>query len=1285
MVWALLQETVDALLETVVHRSSNSGDHDSDHDLPIPPITSPVDSPATPYSRKQPPVCPPAHSHCLKNGEKLAGAGGEGGRELLASIGESSTLSSTDLSWNELGPDGMQILMTAVLANPMTFLTYLDIHGNPLQDEGVRFLSQWIGDTEMCKLATVNLQLVGMRCEGAAYLGAALATNASLTKLNMSSNNIEAQGSEKISLGLRVNSTITDLNLRQCGLCSEGIAHIANMLQYNQSLTSLNLSSNAIDDDGATSLAATIAINKSLQTLDLSNYVKTFSPPLSAASSSPYSSPSKTNKSKIQIIRKQKSKISFGRIEDSGMEVLALSIRSNQVHLKKLILKGHWLTPKSEEEILSAVDKRRICLVEAAFPTLQQKQEDIISTMKAEREVLTSCYTPTYLRVHLCGAESESKMKMLEGWSHGQQSELQLQQQQQGSFYASMFTQQPTTRKDMPGVGTRTLLLTEKHNLLQKTVDPAIEVGVWSYSGGHDFHNIFRLHMRGAPLGVGVVCSSMVGTDNQCRSAVDIAKELYSWISLLLTYGHNARDLAVVFTNGERFDKAWKGLNPLLGEKVPGTDQSIDKSVSREEEEGGTKNMSSSTTSATPSATVKSETGTENEKETEKETESEGALTNSMHSVNLLDHSTSSSFASPERGNDKDKDKKDKRQSIESLLDASSHNQKDPTEEGASSDGEGGLGKKISKQSSIIRRKFEESIRENLSSLLGWKLTPQAYVWDEGRSHTAMHPKIDTWLRERYKTLAKHVRVPSICKILREQCLPLLRAEGMKVIDINELLKEGQKHVRCLQNLELRHACQWLHQLGDVVVVDVTVERDSIFHAIEKKIVPGNDDTKQENKLFKIILDPSWFSANILVPLVGRPASLSLELQCLQPWGGKEYLLSSPHIADLTAPFKLSLGMSHIELLLVLDHFRVGSVLTCHTLPEKRLEKVLFIPSRVSDSGKMEWLQSRGVAHIPLSQSSTDTPAVTAVLARRVSPRKPFIIPPCFFACIQAEILFSLERGVLVLSKEKESGEPKTGYKVTCWDKGIGIWRDIVVHDKQGDKVGSVCALIECTPKWVHNNWAQNPECAVDVIVWGEGSCTSALVQETLSYVMRIVQKAGDIVLNGSLRSCEEYQSEEKLLVENPYAPTLPLINWLQVSFLRPGCVLHTLALTPADRDCGEYIEESSSDAPEPTSSPVLVSCFHPQPRLLKDHLMHGYILADSPGGGKGLLRSISGSLTALASSDVAGGSGSGSGMDENCQSATGQSTGSLGVGKAAHRYGHPCVDFQLDSTVASE
>jgi hypothetical protein len=92
----------------------------------------------------------------------------------------------------------------------------------------------------------------------------------------------------------------------------------------------------------------------------------------------------------------------------------------------------------------------------------------------------------------------------------------------------------------------------------------------------------------------------------------------------------------------------------------------------------------------------------------------------------------------------------------------------------------------------------------------------------------------------------------------------------------------------------------------------------------------------------------------------------------------------------------------------------------------------------------------------------------------------------------------------------------------------------------------------------------------------------------------------------------------------------------VRTEFLRPGCILHTLALNPRQRHCALYEDEyianvslgitgSHDDSEE--MAPILVCCDHMQPRLLKRHLTCGYVLSESPGGGRAMLRAIAGAL----------------------------------------------------------
>ena len=104
---------------------------------------------------------------------------------------------------------------------------------------------------------------------GAAAIAQALASNSSLTKLDLSSNRLGNIGAASIAQALSFNSSLTTLDLRSNRLGNLGAASISQALSSNSTLTELNLYSNEIGNKGATAIAEAISINCSLTTLDL--------------------------------------------------------------------------------------------------------------------------------------------------------------------------------------------------------------------------------------------------------------------------------------------------------------------------------------------------------------------------------------------------------------------------------------------------------------------------------------------------------------------------------------------------------------------------------------------------------------------------------------------------------------------------------------------------------------------------------------------------------------------------------------------------------------------------------------------------------------------------------------------------------------------------------------------------------------------------------------------------------------------------------------------------------
>jgi hypothetical protein len=105
----------------------------------------------------------------------------------------------------------------------------------------------------------------------------------------------------------------------------------------------------------------------------------------------------------------------------------------------------------------------------------------------------------------------------------------------------------------------------------------------------------------------------------------------------------------------------------------------------------------------------------------------------------------------------------------------------------------------------------------------------------------------------------------------------------------------------------------------------------------------------------------------------------------------------------------------------------------------------------------------------------------------------------------------------------------------------------------------------------------------------------------------------------------------------------------------------------------------------DPPDAPVMVECNHLQPRLCKHHLRRGYVVADSPGSGKGFLRSVFSALEKGLEgrpNSSSNGGGAVGGLYLNSASAGKAGGGSMTGGEDRLDDG---VDFQCTPIMASE
>jgi len=96
-----------------------------------------------------------------------------------------------------------------------------------------------------------------------------LATNSTLTTLDIAVNKIAPSRILLLGKALEQNTTLTTLNLNKCQIFSNGACIIGKALETNATLTSLRLRHNEIDEGGAWALTCALRTNATLTELDL--------------------------------------------------------------------------------------------------------------------------------------------------------------------------------------------------------------------------------------------------------------------------------------------------------------------------------------------------------------------------------------------------------------------------------------------------------------------------------------------------------------------------------------------------------------------------------------------------------------------------------------------------------------------------------------------------------------------------------------------------------------------------------------------------------------------------------------------------------------------------------------------------------------------------------------------------------------------------------------------------------------------------------------------------------
>jgi hypothetical protein len=164
----------------------------------------------------------------------------------------------------DLSPEDCQAL--GRLLSTSKSLTNLDIHGRPLLDPGIEYISNGL---KQSTLHDLNISSCGLDSNGAHLIAEALCYNHTLRELDMSNNPIGDDGATALAKMLTRNQTLQTIDMQWCDITELGATELAEALCLNSTLTKINLSGNAIKDQGACALAQMLTRNQSLSELDI--------------------------------------------------------------------------------------------------------------------------------------------------------------------------------------------------------------------------------------------------------------------------------------------------------------------------------------------------------------------------------------------------------------------------------------------------------------------------------------------------------------------------------------------------------------------------------------------------------------------------------------------------------------------------------------------------------------------------------------------------------------------------------------------------------------------------------------------------------------------------------------------------------------------------------------------------------------------------------------------------------------------------------------------------------
>ena len=189
---------------------------------------------------------------------------------LVLALSRSRGLSVLNLARNFISAKGLDHLLEHLLLPGTIKVATLHISKNRLDDAALLPLLGALRANRIPSLTQLEVEQLELGHDAGEGIGAMLATNTSLTSLNLKWNKLRLLGAERVAQGMLLNNDVTHLDVSWNGFGDmEPLGEVCEVLRQNTTLTHLNLGRNRVRANGCTVLAASLCTNTSLLMLDL--------------------------------------------------------------------------------------------------------------------------------------------------------------------------------------------------------------------------------------------------------------------------------------------------------------------------------------------------------------------------------------------------------------------------------------------------------------------------------------------------------------------------------------------------------------------------------------------------------------------------------------------------------------------------------------------------------------------------------------------------------------------------------------------------------------------------------------------------------------------------------------------------------------------------------------------------------------------------------------------------------------------------------------------------------